>query len=204
MFASWTYINMLSAAGWPRRAGLFRREVVNSLVADSLAKVLLDAGMAIGAQDVPLACSLIAETFSEREDWGVDLDETLQRQYLEGRDPLASYGEEVPAKLISSSAFQSIVAFDFAAALWHATCNPDEVSKALTANASGNRRTARRAIDAGMDVNPDQLPSSAEGYLDLARELVGAYEATRGPIPDAPAPLIRLAESVRCDSAGSD
>ena len=202
MFSSWTYVNMLSEAGWPRKAGLFRKEVVNSLVADSLAKVLIDAGMAIGAMDVPLACSLVAEIFSEREAWGTDLDDTLRTQYAEGRDPLSGYGEEVPAKLISESVFQSILAFDFAAAVWHGTRNPEEVSRTLTVEAAAKRQSAGRAIAAGMDIDLQRLPASAEGYLDLANDLVSAYEAARGRIPLAPPQLIGLAGSVRSGPAG--
>ena len=198
MFSSWHFVTMLSSAGWPRRAGLLRREVVDSMVADTLAKGLLDAGMAIGAFDIRLACALVAQLF-DRQEWGADFDELLRSKHIEGRDQLINYGETVPLSLIESNEFQSILAFDFVAAVWHGIRNPNDVAHALNELASQNRQTARRAIAAGMDVDPAALPDSAQGYFDLATGYIEAYEEARGPIPDAPVLLVDLAESVRGD-----
>ena len=198
VFSSWHFVTLLSLAGWPRKVGLLRRKVVNSQVADTLAKGLLDAGMAIGAFDIRLACALVAQLF-DRQEWEPDFDEILRSKYVKGRDQLLNYGETVPMSLIESSEFQSILAFDFVAAVWHGVRNPEDVTHTLNELAAQNRQWARRAIEAGMDIDPAHLPESAEAYFDLAKGHIEAYEEARGPIPDAPVLLVELAESVRGD-----
>lgn len=198
MFAPWHLVTLLHAAGWPRRTGLFRRETVDSLVADTLARVgLFHSGMAIGAFDVPLSCSLVAEIFSERTEWRHDFDELLRTQYSKGPDPLVNYGKSVPASLVGSNTYQAMLSFDFVSAVWEGVRNPDEVTSMLSHTAGSYLTSAREAIAAGMDMDAARLPSSAEEFYDLAREYVRAYEEVRGVLPSPPAGLIELAHSVR-------
>lgn len=78
-FPTFFFTGALSAAGWPRRVGILRRQVVDGGVAHSVHSELLKRGMAIGAANPPLAVQLITDQFAER-DWDAQPAEELFAQ----------------------------------------------------------------------------------------------------------------------------
>ena len=207
MFAAWYQLGLLAEMGWPRKQGLMRREVVSALAADTAATGLLHMGMAAGAFDVPLACSLVRELFSRdsHTPWS-EVHETLREQYTQGREPLVdTFGSEgddpsqvmVAADLLRDNLYQSVLAFDFAAAAWHGVTDRDDALVLLNGKVASHSETAREMVAAGLEMDTGALPSSAEDYCSALVDLVRRYEAERRPLPEPPSDLLALAYSVR-------
>ena len=207
MFAPWYQLGMLAEMGWPRKHGLImRREVVSALAADTAATGLLHMGMAAGVYDVPLACSLVRELFSgdSPSPWNVT-HEKLCEQYAKGPDSLMEvFGDErgdpfqvmVPADLLRENTYQLVLAFDFAAAVWHGITDRVQAVALLNAKATDHLDTAPRMVAAGLEMDTDALPASAEDYYSMLADSVRQYEEARRPLPDPPADLLALAYSL--------
>ena len=208
MFAAWYQLGMLAEAGWPRKSGfLIKRETVSAFVADVIAKGLCDSGMAVGVFDESLACSLVHEVFSERHAWDEEFHEFLRERHVSGRESLVNeFGSGqlpstvmVPADLLRSDVYQSLIAFDLVAAVWHGVTSRAAALELLNETASRNRNTSPAMIAAGLEVDVDALPASAEDYYSNIKPIVGLYEEQRRSLPDAPEGLLMLARSPRTD-----
>ena len=85
----WFTGTMLSAAGWPRKKGLFRSQHVLSTVVDGVVRQLWDLGLCVGASRPELATSLLfdslASTPKQLEEVGADeLESVLDAAYAAG------------------------------------------------------------------------------------------------------------------------
>jgi hypothetical protein len=68
VFAFYFVSGLLREAGWPRKQGMFRTEVVDTTVLDSTVDQMIDWAAGLGACRPHLALQMIAEMFRDR-DW---------------------------------------------------------------------------------------------------------------------------------------
>jgi hypothetical protein len=200
VFGLWFYFGMVAHTGWPRKRGLLRKQVVNSVLADSIAHQLADAAQALGSEHPQLGLRLLTEAFLGR-DWERQPPEEIAT-FLAGENvrewsPLADIGEAVPWDVMSSPQMQMVIASTFAANLWYGLTEPEAARRALNDKSKGARDRGREAARYGLDIDPEQLPESVRDVADDAVGLVASYEEEEGTLPDAPDVLVEYVMNQR-------
>ena len=212
-FPDWFFFGMLRAAGWPRKTGLRRREVVNAIIADGTADQLLGIGLIIGAGKPELGLALIGDGFI---DWSEEqagrhiefLEETLKISqpgppkldifppHLRDGD-IEDFRANVWWRTLTSDTFRMRLNGEFLSSVWYGVLNSQEVKQDFDQELSGAREQARQAVRRGLDVDPETLPTSATEHLEQALSAIREFEGAVGPLSKPPGLLVEAAHRFR-------
>lgn len=199
-FATWFLIRSLQSHGWPRREGLRRRAVVDSMLVDVVAINLGRYGRAIGAVDSDLGLKLLAAAFRHR-DWPSQspsaLDEILQRRLADGWPVSANFGGRTAWEQLLQLDFETRLVSWFAAEVWHGLVHTQDVVRAFGSELRGSQAHAREWVSLDLNVDPTIFPESAVGLALLGKTYVMAFQEEGGALSPPPAQLTRFVENLR-------
>jgi hypothetical protein len=82
IFGFYFVSGLLREAGWPRKQGLFRKDVLDTTILDSAIDQMVDWAASLGAGRPALALQIVAEMFRDR-DWESDNGPNIKK-FVEG------------------------------------------------------------------------------------------------------------------------
>ncbi|HEY6541474.1 MAG TPA: hypothetical protein VIZ18_11070 [Ktedonobacteraceae bacterium] len=192
IFGYYFITNMLQGTGWPRRQGLLKKEVVNTLLLETIENQMINWAAAIGAGRPNLALQLIAFCY-QNKDWNGDNAPEIKSFIESERERIGSeidpytimaplkfqkYGETIPAKVIedlgSRNAFEQI----FMDGLLYGLGNPKRYEAWYEADLKDFEKKKPTYNRMGLQVG-EKLPSLSENYVN-AEEIVHSYEQAMG------------------------
>lgn len=194
--------NLLREAGWPRKKGILRKDVVDTTILDGAIDQMVDWAAAIGAGRPKLGLQVLAEMFRDR-DWTSDNAPSIQQfidtMRLENSawagdvclapreivDPnrFAQIGKTIDAKKLTDKQMRiALEQFCLEGLLW-GFANPD----AFRAWYIGYLEDAdgRRALAKAGDVNVFD-PSDLSSLFDDSETILRNYEQDIGLLPEIP------------------
>lgn len=212
IFGQYFVVGLLREAGWPQKQGIFRKNVVDTVVLDGAVDQMVDWAAGIGAGHPKLALQMIAEMFRER-DWSGDNAPSI-KQFIEGirseNDAWNGISTMPPKEVVSPTRFtqlgrtidaQKLTDPQMRTALEHfclqgllwGLANPDSFI-AWYASYVGDR-AEKRALEtkAGLEIND---PSEISEFFNDCEVLLRKYEEDIQPLPPIPARLAKDAQAL--------
>lgn len=196
-FGEWFYLSMLVSQDWPRKSGPFGKPSVPALLLDSLGKVLGDLGRAIGAERPDIAVRLVTQALPKVTWPDRKFEDLLYAKHTNGWPAMQPVGEIWPWDRVIDERIRSIVLSWFLAELWYGLTRPTEVRFAFDADLTVSRTEGEEAKRDGLDIDPSQLPGSIAEFIAYGVEMLEAYEAAGGVVPQTIPSLVRYVASIR-------
>ena len=216
MFGLYFVRSLIHEAGWPRKQGLLRAEVFDTLIADQAVEQMIDWAAALGAGRPRSALEALGEMFRDR-DWTKEgapniamfiaeaqkswrQDTSVPHEIIKPAFQLAkTFGKSISVKDFMdkrlSMAFEQHV---LEALLWGLS-NPRRFEQWYTASANKMLADLRKMQAAGLAV--EEMPSFAE-FLQQSEEILRAYETTVGGFAPVPSKLLSDALALGVDIQG--
>lgn len=210
IFGFYFVSTLLREMGWPRKQGLFKKEVIDTNTLDSTIDQMVDWAAALGAGRPSLALQMIAEMFRDR-DWDGSDPPNIEHfisgmrssneswTTISGRAPhdiieptrFSKTGASMPAKTLNDVR-SGLEHFVLEGILW-GFANPDAFEKWYVARHREQINQLPTMRKAGLDIGG--LPDLQE-FLANSEQILRGFEAEIGPLPTIPAKLIADARKI--------
>jgi hypothetical protein len=207
--------NMLDQMGWPRKQGLFSREVFDTYVFDSTIDQMVDWAAAIGAGNPKLSLKIIAYIFRDR-DWksndcpdikkyitelskryektGIKLEEKAPHEIVRLVRFSAHTGKTMPAAAFQNKDVQLIIETDFLNGLLYGLGSSASFESWYESHLEDARKNMPTMRKAGLEI--DELPTLKENYVN-SEQIIRDYEKMMEiTLPEIPAKLLSDAKAL--------
>jgi hypothetical protein len=206
IFGFYFVSGILREAGWPKKQGIFRKEVLDSTILDSAIDEMIDWAAALGAGRPALALQTIAEIFRDR-DWSSE-DAPNIRKFIENvrlKNPQWSAtgaiapsevvlptrftraGPTLPAKALAESEMRLGLEHWFLEGALYGLANPEALRTWYEARYDRQTTNLGSMRQAGLEI--EALPDYLQ-YLANCENVLRSYERDIGPLPAIPDKLI--------------
>lgn len=210
IFGFYFVSTLLRETGWPKKQGIFKKEVIDTTILDSTIDQMVDWAAALGAGRPNLALQIIAEMFRDRDWEGSDAPSiehfiSGMRSSNEswttssGRAPhdiivptkFSKTGASMPAKALNDVR-SGLEHFVLEGILW-GLANPDAFENWFVARHREQTNQLPMMSEAGLEIGA--LPDLQE-FLANSEQILRGYEAEIGPLQPIPAKLIADASKI--------
>lgn len=210
VFGFYFVSGLMREAGWPRKQGLFRKEVLDTTILDSAIDQMIDWAAGLGAGRPTLALQTIAEMFGDR-DWSGDSAPNIKK-FVEGSrtgqassqdsDPIAPHevvqptrfaptGSTVPAKALTD--MHMLLEQLFLEGVLLGIGNPKAFEAWYQAHLNHHAQNLDFMRRAGLAV--EGLPDLMQFFAD-SEEILQRYALEIGPLPAIPGKLLADAKAL--------
>lgn len=196
--------SLLREAGWPRKQGMFKGEVYDTAIVDTVIDQMVDWAAALGAGRPRLALQVIAEMFRDR-DWGGDDAPEIKtfvdsaqdtwnssasvapREVVQPVRLAKSFGKSIDLKAFKDARLQVALEQYFLGALLWGLSNPDRFAAWYASTAKHQESSLPIMRKSGLAV--DALPALPQFFED-SEEILRDYEREMGSLPSIPQKLL--------------
>lgn len=203
---------LLREAGWPRKQGFFRKEVLDTTILDLAIDQMVDWAAALGAGRPRLALQVIAEMFRDR-DWSSDSGPNIKK-FIEGArtekttwrvtDAIAPHdvvqptrfagtGPTVDAKALTDDRMRLGLEQWFLEGVLWGMSNPKAFETWYQTHSEHQMRNLEFMRQSGLAVD---APSDLSRFLADSEELLRSYERDVGSLPAIPERLLADARAL--------
>ena len=201
--------SILSAAKWPRKAGVFDRPEVSGDVAGHAWAMMVQMSVGIGAGRAYVACQLLTQ-FLPNRDWTTekwdDMMAKLDPTNAVSKSPQVwpwdtIVAEDVRELFVGSVPWDDLMSSDTipvavtrcSQGLVYGLLREDDARHALEAERTQYAIVAREAVRYGVSI-PTSLPwPDNDSFFRRLGQLVELYQSSNGPLPHPDASLLATA-----------
>jgi hypothetical protein len=213
-FGMYYTINMLRATKWPRKQGLLRKEVIDTLVFDTIIKNMIGWAASLGSGNPKLALRIIASAYKDRKWDGPDtpqikvfidgVRESLKAnvnknpapyEIIEPAQLAKAFGKSMLAEGINDPRLTTKIEDYFIQGILYGLSNHKEYELWYENHLKENLDMILPfAQKIGMVC--EELPSLQQNYINN-EEIITLYEHEVGPLPDFSSLPLKLISEVR-------
>ena len=212
IFGFYFVSGMLREAGWPKKQGILRRNVVDTNVLDAVVGQMVDWAAALGAGRPKLGLQVLAEMFKDR-DWSHDNAPSIQK-FIEGErsqnSQWAGGAATAPSEIINPTKFAqlgktidaskltdpqlrtALEHFCLHGLLW-GIANPKTFGIWYTTYVEDGHGNRERARLAGLEL---EEPQNLLEYFTGAEQIIRNYERDICILPEIPGRLLAEAREI--------
>jgi hypothetical protein len=207
--------NMLNQMGWPRKQGLFKKNIIDTTIFDSTVDQMVDWAAAIGAGRPELALKIIAYEFMDK-DWeskdapqikefidsvkedyrkqGADTGKKSPHEIVQPVRISKAFGPAIQAEELTDKRLQTIIEQVFLTGLFYGLGNHSLFETWYKNHLEDFNDKLPTMKKAGLNV--DRLPTLSENYAD-SEQIIRNYEQEMEiHLPSIPAKLLTDAKAL--------
>lgn len=212
IFGLYFVSGLMQEAGWPRRQGFFRKEVLDTTILDSAIDQMIDWAAALGAGRPSLALQTIAEIFRDR-DWKSEDAPSIKRFIESARTEnedgrvadviaprdfvlptrFAEAGSTLDAKALKDEQMRMGLETWFLWGVLWGFANPKAFEKWYQARYGHQTENLEFMRRAGLEI---EAVADFSQFLADSEELLRSYERDIGPLPAIPDKLLADAQAL--------